>query len=372
MTFAKSRDENEGSSRITSARVTHISLTEEPANRRRIRIIKSREAPKMKFKKMLGLTPEPRVTLTYGETAEEAERLAKSLGVSGQANQVDGVFMVGEKPATEGVAIVSSETSGYVVEHVSKRLSTFDPDALTFGEIVNQEGFFPSLGLAMDALGTTIMNAAQSDDISTKEGFSEVVTAAISEFGQFASDLISELPEKAFKHEGTSILSGSRVEKTAPEAPGELPTDPPADPSTGDPSEAGEKEGADSEDSAEMTQVSTEHAAATSASEGDVSHEYLSKMVRDAVTASLGPALESAVEGAVQKHVEPLRETVQRVQEGLTETEKKTADVERTVKGYVPGDDSTSGEKEGFKSARAAHRDSDPPLLDTGFSRARH
>ena len=355
----KETDEPEKRYRLSGARVTHISLVDTPANKRRIKWIKSTGGGDMKLRKMLGLEPKgPRVVAAFGETPEEAARVAKSVGIEGSPEDCGGVYRVGTDPAEGAVGIYAGNGSGYVIENATKALSTFNGESLSFSDVVNQEGFFPSLNLGMNALATTIMNAARSDEVESKEQFAEAVQNALTEFAGFASGLIENLPEQAFKFERDALAVSNQapVEKSASE-----------DDATG---EEGATEG-DETDDASGDEASAESAdQAEDDAEAPAAEDPASGFDEGAFLERLSARIKPMIEAAVSEQVAPIRDDVSRVQEGLKTAEDKAEKAQKAISGFVPAGEAKDGStpaREGARKGRSNGSSGGPAFIDTAF-----
>lgn len=204
---------------LVDVEVTHVSLVDRPANRTPFKAIKRDDANDTKgekpmeisLKNMFGARP-AEVTSVMADTEAKARAVAKAIMDCDKADLTveDGVFVVrktGSNSADERVIHLGKKAGiAYGVSNLSKELSLYDATSTDFDETMKAEGFVPGLHVGMEVLHQTIFNIAMSEEASSPQAFGQSVQKAIDEFGAYVSDLISALPERAFKFEKALVV----------------------------------------------------------------------------------------------------------------------------------------------------------------------
>lgn len=351
-------------SRLRKGQVTHISLVKNPANRRRIKQIKTEESVMFRLSKALGLEPRPPVVVAaFATSAEKAVNIAKSVGVSGDPVEADGVFRVGPEASENCVGVLLSEDAGYVLDRATKGMTTFDPSNLDFDQVVKQSNFFPSLNMGLDAFLQTIINVAQSEDITTKEQFSSTVEAAANALVEYVGSRVDELPEKAFYAE----LAEIRTQKATP----------------GEPDNAG--------DTPETAQASQEAAQGDEGGDAGATPAQKSEDAPAPADATPAPSEEAAepvqksasgveemtamLHSVMEQHLAPLVGRLEAVEKSSEDSAKRAQAVEKMVKTTVPArtDDSTppAGDEVMTSRQKRAGGGDVVPFFDTAFETPR-
>mgnify|MGYP000241326964 CR=1 FL=1 len=118
------------------------------------------------------------------------------------AQEVDGGTIFKQDDAeldTSSVAIIQvSEDVTLGITGVKKEFSTFAFESEVFADVMAQEGVFPSLRIAEDALHVTIMNILYNDPQGPAEA-AKSVGKACNDFKNYVVGMIGGLPEQVFK-----------------------------------------------------------------------------------------------------------------------------------------------------------------------------
>lgn len=127
----------------------------------------------------------------------------KDTGLSfDSANEVEGgtIFKQSDNEidANDIAVIQVNDDVTFGVKGVKKEFSTFAFESEVFADVMSQEGIFPSLRIAEDALHTTIMNILYNDPDGPAEA-AKKVGKACNDFKNYVVGMIGGLPEQVFK-----------------------------------------------------------------------------------------------------------------------------------------------------------------------------
>lgn len=216
--------------RLHDVDVTHVSLVDRPANRTKFKFIKrdgstaeEGQFPMNHMLKTLFGARSVAVASVIANTEAKAMAVAKMLlpdGATVEVTNTEGVFVARE----QGVAASADErlvhmgkTAGvaYTLSNLAKELQLYGMDVGTFDEAVKQEGFVPGIMIGMEALNITIRNIAMSEDTKDADTFRAGVKKAMTSFASYVDDLITSLPEKAFKFEKALVAIGGNTTASA-------------------------------------------------------------------------------------------------------------------------------------------------------------
>lgn len=104
---------------------------------------------------------------------------------------------------------------GLVVSNVSKSFSGYDWESTSFGDVLQVEGFYPSMYLAKSAFTTTVENIMRKADDPAEA--SDAIAKACDDFKGFLTVLTSTLPVHAFKADDELALAKAAKDKKKPQ-----------------------------------------------------------------------------------------------------------------------------------------------------------
>lgn len=118
----------------------------------------------------------------------------------------DGYVFVQEDFEGQATVIKFDDGLAALVSNVSKTFESLNFESTDFKTLMSQEGFFPSLRVAKEALGSTISNIMEKADSNAEAA--SAVGQAIDDFKTFAVGLVGTIPTQAFKLENAAQKSG--------------------------------------------------------------------------------------------------------------------------------------------------------------------
>ncbi len=394
---------------LTDGKVSFISIVKAGANRAPVKVIKSEDdddniTPEGKMfdfgKIQFFAKTEPdapvvsAIIVNKDADLEVAKARITAAGFSVEKMETGDtavVFSQLDEELPEGTKVVVIKFGGDLAMTVAnvtglrKMFSDMNFESVDFGEVLSQEGFFPSIHLAGNILEATVGNI-----MSKAEDAGEAVTnvtAAVNDYRDFITKMVESIPITAFKLEepidlGESV-EGKKTMKKADDpagegasASGEAGGSDGSDGNKGDGSSAATKEDADANTTGESSDGSGDDGNAQrsagsddagagddGSSAGDASSGNQSENIGEAVKAAMAEALgnfRTETTTALKEITVSLATMNTRIG-GVEGVAKAAADA---IKATVPGeatDDTDDVTKSGENGA--------PPLLDTALGR---
>lgn len=362
---------------LTDVKVTHVALVERGANRIPFKLIK-RDNPmsidlasigRGLFKKAAP-TPPTVICAVVRKGADldvVKDRLAKAGLKVDELQEQEDSFLFPQDAASSGQDLVlkMDEDLALVVTNVAKGLASWS-FAPSFTEVLQIEGFHPSVCMAFEVLRSTVWNILDASD--SPESAAAQLGSAIGEFSAYVTALAGGIPVQAFK---ADVLKG--------EKPLELQTDDQvetakADETGGTPEVAkGETVKADDAVAGEGTGVSLGHGDPAPAAKAEGAEVPAGADPAEAAQAApAAKADESAAVSLTQEFFKAafaeleaaLGARLDAVAHDVHGLADRVAKTEEAVAGTVGGD--AGGDP---VSARKSGRRGPPPLLDTAMGR---
>lgn len=210
---------------LVETNVDFISIVERGANRIPFRLMKEQtEDGKMldfdlsKLGNLLFKTEAAKPAIAAVVVAKTADlaavtaRITKAgLDYDSMTENDDGTRVFAQKGVVvkDQILLKVSDEIGLVISHAKKSFSGYDFSSTEFKDVMQIEGFYPSVYMAMSMLETVIGNSMNTAD-SVSEAQTAIAKAA-EDFSHYVKMLVSILPERAFKMDGpvtTATLAG--------------------------------------------------------------------------------------------------------------------------------------------------------------------
>lgn len=371
--------------------VTHISLVQRGANRVPFRIVKNADGQEktamLNFRALFKTDPpKPQIAAVVVSKTLSQAAATRAVEKAGFATDrldagQDGAYIFAQHDGDveHGVLLKMDDHLALVVtgDAITKALETYNFETTSFSEIMAQEGFVPSFGMATDMLKSVVMNM-----VSKAENRDELVTAmesAVDEFGDFVTALARSVPEDAFRAE---FMKYDEVD-------GEDRDVPPDDADAGEPGAKaksykdkgkGGKKKADAPDDADGSEAGDDadpeaKAKSESAEDGAQDDEGdrdaqagadVAAAIKDALSEALAPLSKTIADldktvGAQGKALKEVSARAEKAEEAAT---KATKAVRGKVNGSAAPDPTEESRRKGDDAAYA-----DPPLIDTAYAR---
>lgn len=187
-----------------------VALVHKGANRIPFRLTKSDGEPTMDLyslgKRIFKTAPAKPMVIAaiVNKTANlddvKAALTASGLSIEKMSEQDDLiVFQQADAPADdkESSVVKIDENVALVVTGLQKMFSDYNFDSINFNEMMQQEGFWPSICVAKDVLHATISNIMY--EANTAGEAKDAINKAVADFSAYIAGIVSVLPEKAFK-----------------------------------------------------------------------------------------------------------------------------------------------------------------------------
>lgn len=348
---------------LVNVNVERISLVPAGANQMPFKIMKTdgKEKPMSIFKKS---SRNPRVAAVLVSDEANLGPIRERLKAAGLAvdieksdeeagcvvfPQVKGYEQVGDND----VVIKHDDNVAVVVRNVRKSFEGINWESTVFSDVMAQEGFVPSIGLATDMLQSTYINILNKAE--TQEELTSMFSKAVRDYGKLVDVLTSATTDEMFS---VSLFKAAEDE----DGDGE-----------------GDDDGADEDDGDEVE----------TGAEGDDDNDGEGDGDGDEETSQASGEIEPAVAAAVAEAVEPINDAVAKIAGSLdtiTDAVQKTAEqveglnkrvkaAEKTAKAAKAATDgmvSSEPDDDGDAAARKSDDDSpagEPAFIDTAHGR---
>lgn len=380
---------------------THVSLVKRGANRVPFRIVKNadgKRSPAMfHFDRLFRKEAAPAapavsaIVVSKSLTAKQAKHVVTKAGFDADRmnDEHDGAYVFPQIDGDiDGKLVKMDDNIAIVVtgEAIQKAFEGMNFEATSFDTVMAQEGFVPSIDMAMGMLRNTVANilskAESRDDLVSK------MEQAVEEFGEFVAALSTAVPDDAFRMEVMKYDDLPDAEEGDEPAEGEAEGDASDDSLSGQIAKAmhGDKdkrkrrgnktkEGDEAETKAKSDdEVEEGQEAAEGEAEGgdegahdepaaaDAS-EDMAAMIAQSIQAAMAPVTE-AIE-SMQKTVAKTNDELAEVKTKAEQADKVAKAAQTAVKGRVNGD--AGGDPDPEPKRKAETQRGDPPLIDTGY-----
>lgn len=396
---------------LIGVEATHVSLVKRGANRVPFRIVKNadgKRSPLMfSFDRLFHKKADPvapavaAVVVSKSLSEAQAKHVVTKAGfdASGIDSGNEAVFLFPQvEGEIEGQVLKVDDNLAIVVtgEAIKKAFEGMNFESMDFGSVMAQEGFVPSVDLAMGMLRNTVANI-----LSKAESRDQMVSAmeqAIDEFGEFVTALSSAVPDQAFNMQmmkSEDLLSDFEAEpaeegeEKVEKAEEDTLTDQIVKAMNGDKEkkrrgkykgkateEEEEMKGAKKSDDSEASESAEGASEGEEAPEAEAGEETLSEasgepdmaqLIADSIQAAMAPVTEAI--GSVQKAVEEQGKQIAEVKTKADEAGKVAKAAQTAVKGRVNGEPSADPDPAQTRKSEDGGDKGEPALIDTGYFR---
>lgn len=204
---------------LTDVRVTRVSLVDRGANRAPFKIMKRDAVAKGADMKLnlkgvfKGSATGPVVIAIAAAKSGDQDALKARVEKAGYAvdKPVEGdgaVFYIqpggpDSMDDVDGIILKFDDELGAIITGVRKEFAPWDEKSVTFGELGNDSGVYPTLSTAMDVLSAKLLTA-----LSDPKNATSLIKGAFDEATQFVSAYAQDLPVKAFKLDRLAVAKG--------------------------------------------------------------------------------------------------------------------------------------------------------------------
>jgi len=191
---------------IHDAEAHRVSLVRRGANGIPFRIVKEDGDMGIDLNSLNLFKGSPKPAVTAVIVSKDADQEAAKAALSKQGFEVENVETTDEAviyrqptkmKVSDQVVYKADDTIAYEVVNVSKFFDPMDLETTDFKQLMNTEGFMPSLGMAMDVVGRAVMNTL--DQASSPDEAASKIEKVFSDAQTFIAQAARNLPQDVFK-----------------------------------------------------------------------------------------------------------------------------------------------------------------------------